>query len=381
MQDKTKILIFIDWFLPGYKAGGPIRSVANITEHLSDEFEFIIVTSDRDFGDPEPYENVKLNIFTDKKFGKIIYLSPEFQNMKKYKEIFAGIKFDVVYFNSLFSFKFTILPLWVIKKINKSVKVITAPRGMLGDGALSLKKRKKQLFLLIVKLFGLFKGVLWHATDAVELKDIKKHFGENVRIVQVSNISGKIKPYIRRDKFFPKFIFLSRISEKKNLLFALRLFQNIKTDAKVLFSIYGTSEDSAYLEKCKSETKNIPDNIKIKFMGDVRHENVHQTLSEHHFYILPTLHENFGHSVFEAFSAGCPVIISDQTPWQNLEAQNTGWDIDLTDTRKFLEVIQKCIEMPQDEYDKMSKNAYDFAVKIANDKSVIEQTRKMFKYE
>jgi len=30
-KDKKKILVFIDWYLPGYKAGGPVRSMANIS--------------------------------------------------------------------------------------------------------------------------------------------------------------------------------------------------------------------------------------------------------------------------------------------------------------------------------------------------------------
>gem|GEM_PF-3604135 len=32
------------------KAGGSIRTIANVLERLRDEFEFHIITSDRDFG-------------------------------------------------------------------------------------------------------------------------------------------------------------------------------------------------------------------------------------------------------------------------------------------------------------------------------------------
>jgi hypothetical protein len=31
---KKKILVFVDWYLPGYKAGGQIRSVASMVGHL-----------------------------------------------------------------------------------------------------------------------------------------------------------------------------------------------------------------------------------------------------------------------------------------------------------------------------------------------------------
>jgi len=37
-----------------FRAGGPMRMTANVLEHLGDEFEFPIVTSDRDVGDYSP---------------------------------------------------------------------------------------------------------------------------------------------------------------------------------------------------------------------------------------------------------------------------------------------------------------------------------------
>ncbi len=381
MNNKKKILIFIDWFLPGYKAGGPIRSVANIVEHLQYDFNFTIITSDRDFGCEQGYKNIKLNKLIKKNNYKIIYLSPENQNKKYLSQIINTLNFDTVYFNSLFSLKFTLLPLRIIKKKKKHAKIILATRGMLGKGALGLKKRKKQIFLIISKIAGLYKNIIWHATDNIEVEDIKKHFGKNSNILLVSNISEKIKPYLKRSKNQTKFIFLSRIAKKKNLLFAIELFQNIKTNKNIIFSIYGTNEEINYLEKCKKASSKIKNNIKIEFNGEVSHEKVYDILSENNFYILPTLHENFGHSIFEAFSAGCPVIISDQTPWQNLEEKNIGWDISLHNKAKFQEVIQKCIDMTDDDYQIMSKKTYKFAENIVNDKSVIEKTRKMFAYE
>lgn len=377
-SNKNNILIFIDWFLPGYKAGGPIRSVANIVENLSNHFDFTIVTSDRDFGSNESYPNIEINAFIQKDNYKIIYLSPDYQNKAKYKEIINKKDFDVVYFNSLFSINFTLLPLRLIKKHKKNIKIILAPRGMLGQGALSLKKKKKKIFLTGAKILGLYNNITWHATDKVEVLDIKKHFGQNSKVLLVSNISEKIKPYIKKEKNITKFIFLSRIAEKKNLLFSIKLFQKIKTDKNIVFSIYGTNEDKEYLKKCMMEAQKVKGNISIRFLGELEHEKVNKILSSHHYYILPTLHENFGHSIFEAMSAGCPVIISDQTPWRNLESKGIGWDISLKDNKKFIDTIQKCVDTDEEEYAKMSEQTYKFSERIANDKQVIEQTKKMF---
>ena len=61
MSEKNRILIFIDWFLPAYKAGGPIRSIANLVDHLSESFKFYIITGDRDLGDENSFNDIKLN--------------------------------------------------------------------------------------------------------------------------------------------------------------------------------------------------------------------------------------------------------------------------------------------------------------------------------
>ena len=44
MKNKLKktILCFVDHYLPGYKAGGPIQSIVNLVENLGDEFEFYL---------------------------------------------------------------------------------------------------------------------------------------------------------------------------------------------------------------------------------------------------------------------------------------------------------------------------------------------------
>ena len=58
-----------------------------------------------------------------------------------------------------------------------------------------------------------------------------------------------------------------------------------------------------------------------------------KNLFEYHFFILPTLGENFGHVFIEALAAGCPLIISNRTPWLELEKKGIGWDIPLENLR------------------------------------------------
>jgi len=381
MNEKKKILIFIDWFLPGYKAGGPIRSVANIVNSLSKYFEFHIITSDRDLGDNKSYKNIELNKTIKHTNFSIIYLTPKNQNYKTYKKFIKEIKPDKIYFNSLFSVKFTLIPIFIAKKTMLAKSIILAPRGMLGKGALGLKSTKKSFFLKISIFFNIFSNITWHATTPDEADDIKSVF-KNANITIAENISAKPKNHFNKEKLSEtRFVFISRISKKKNILFAIELFNKLKTKNKIIFDIFGPIEEIEYFKICQEAITKLPNNISIKFKGKLSHNEVEETLKNYHFFLFPTLHENYGHAIFEALSASCPVILSKNTPWQNLEEKNIGWDISLNDKSKFQKVIQKCIDMKQEEYDVISNNAFNFAKSFSENSQAVKDTKKMFENE
>ena len=52
---KKKILLFTDWYEPGYKAGGPIQACKNVVSVLKEQYDFYIICSDRDLGETSPY--------------------------------------------------------------------------------------------------------------------------------------------------------------------------------------------------------------------------------------------------------------------------------------------------------------------------------------
>ncbi len=377
MSNKKKIAIFIDWFLPGYKAGGPITSVSNIIKHLNDEFEFYIITSDRDLGDKETYKNEKINSWTNKNSYNIIYLSPDKQNKKTYRQILSNNNFDYVYFNSLFSVKFTLLPLLEAKKILKHSKIIISPRGMLGAGALQIKSTKKSIFILISKILKIYSNITWHATNKAEAEEITKNYEKKAIIKIAQNIPNITDYKIKNFNSEIKFVFFSRISQKKNLKYALQILSKISADNNIIFDIIGPIEDEQYWLEC-SKLINKISNIKITYIGHIDNSAALKTLQNYHFLLLPTLHENFGHSIFDAMIAGCPIIISNNTPWQNLEEKKIGWDIDLKNQNKFIEIIEKCSNISEKEYQIMSKNVYEFAQNYFNNSDLINQTKQLF---
>ncbi len=381
MSEKKKILIFIDWFLPGYKAGGPVRSIANITEHLSEDFIFKIITTDTDYSENIPYSSVKSNEWnTLSENVSVYYLSKDKLKIKTIKKLIKDTSFDIAYINGIYSFYFSILPLLILRKSEK--KIIVASRGMLSEQAFSSKNIKKTIFLKFAGIFNLYKNVIFQATEKTEAENIKETINQYKKIITVSNLpqkTGYLKNKRRNKKQGSlKLVSIARISPEKNTLYAIQILRQLKYDGKIEFDLYGSVYNENYWHKCKEIIKTLPENISVNYKNSIENYKVHETFSKYHFSFMPSKGENFGHSILESFSAGCPVITSKNTPWQNLEEKGIGWDINLSNKEEFVKIIEKCADMSEKEYNSMSENTFNFAKKFSEKSQAITDTKKMF---
>ncbi|MBZ5586525.1 MAG: glycosyltransferase, partial [Acidobacteriia bacterium] len=145
------------------------------------------------------------------------------------------------------------------------------------------------------------------------------------------------------------------------------------------FDIYGPIEDGSYWQECQNLIGRLPTNIQVQYKGMIPHRQVYTALSRYDLFLFPTLGENFGHVIAEALLAGCPVLISDQTPWLGLEGMGVGWDRPVSEPARFREVLQRCLSMGPEEHAAMRARAARFGAKRANDPAVIEQNRALFR--
>src|SRR5690606_37969753 len=116
----------------------------------------------------------------------------------------------------------------------------------------------------------------------------------------------------------------------------------------------------------------------VKYIGPVPHQQVQQILTEHDFFLLPTLGENFGHAILEAMTAGCPVIISDQTPWRRLAEKKVGWDLSLNAKSTWVQTLQSCVDMSSIEYQLMAESAQNFALQWIDESGVHDKNAELF---
>lgn len=351
MNQKKKLLIIYEFFTPAYKGGGIIRSLANLAHFMASDMEIYVWTSNHDLdrsileviADQWTFlENTKIKIFYSSKVSR-----------HQVNKIIKDIKPDTIYINGIFTIPFVIYPL-SLKNRHKNTRWIICPRGMLQKGALKVKSLKKQIYLTAFKLFILESNLIWHATDSQEYEDIKRVIGSNTETVLAQDTPELISHSVHvidKKKAELKLCFISLITEKKNLLQLIQILNKGHFDGKIQLDIYGPIKDHDYWDKCLISIKNMSSTINCSYLGALTPDQINSTIQKYHFFVLPSLGENFGHAIYEALNAGRPVIISDKTPWKNLSTSKAGWDISISSNKEWISTINQALNLEQNEFD------------------------------
>jgi len=376
---KKKILLFIDWFDPAFKAGGPIRSCVNFAMNEGDTYDIFIFTSDRDLGDDKPFKGIQSDQWLNyKKEIKVYYASAGSLKLKFIRSVIESIQPDFIYLNSVFSRAFTIYPLLLKRFYGVNGTVVLSPRGMLKPSALNFKPVRKKLFLWLIKKFGVTRSVRFHATDGTEVFDVKKIFADN-EVYQASNFSSDVQPQqeiTNKQKGEIAILFLGRIHPIKNLDYLLNALMPLQ--GAVTLSIVGVLEQKEYWNYCTEIIKRLPPSCKVEYLGEIPHHLLAGVLAKHHIFALPTKGENFGHAIFDALIAGKPVLISDQTPWRGLQQRNAGWDLPLANPELFSEALQQAIDWNFEEYSLSARAAFELSLEEAKQTGLKEKYKQIF---
>ena len=340
MVAKPRILIFTDWFTPAFKAGGPIRSIANLVDRFKNQHEIYIFTSDRDLHDTVPFENILSDEWFEQDGYSICYHSPGKMNFKKVKSVIKEINPDKIYLNSMFSNM-----IYPLMAAGRSGKIILAPRGMLRTSALAIKPIRKFLYLSLLRTMNIDQQVTFHSTGDEETKDIKRIFPNARRIIVAPNLPVTVAETLHESHKQTgelHIIFVGRIHPIKNLLFLLESLDELRGDIRL--DIVATKDDDDYWMFCEKQIARLKENIKTRIHLDIPHHQIKPLLEQSHLFVLPTEGENFGHAIFEALAVGCPIVVSNQTPWRDLKHKKAGVDLSLK-KELFTEAIQVFVDM------------------------------------
>jgi glycosyltransferase involved in cell wall biosynthesis len=268
----------------------------------------------------------------------------------------------------------------------KDTPVLLAPRGEFSSGAISIKSLKKKVFMATARIMKLYDNIVWHASTKVEKQDIVDNYSTfcslsdqpNICVAQNFSFSPKATPKIT-DKQTNELnaVFVSRINTKKNLSFALKVLGQCK--GKITYNIYGPIDPTNEWVDCLKLIESMPDNIKITYHGAVTPEQVPVIFSKSDIFFFPTRGENFGHVIVESLSVGCPVLLSDTTPWLDLDEKAAGWVIPLHEPNLFKEKLESLTRMDSKDFNKFKLGAMEYAKNILNDEATLDDNIQMFK--
>ena len=340
---KPVILVFVRYYLPGYRAGGPVRSLSNLVRALDSKYDFRVVCFNRDHGSAHPYPNVVPGQWQRQGNALIRYAAPRELGFSFCRKMLLDTKPDMIYLNSLFDRAFSMKPHLALGR-GRGIPILLTPRGELSSGALGLKAGRKKVFLSAVRATRLYKNIHWHACSKPEAEQIQRFFSPEKRSVFLaSNLpeagQNSIQRHTTKQPGKLRIVLAARIAPMKNTLAAIRMAS--KLPGVVELDLWGPLEDKDYWQACQQQISLSPPSLNVRYRGEVEHEKLHALLHEYDVMLLPTLGENFGHAIIEALDAGLPVVISDRTPWRNLEQSGVGADLPLEDEAAFLRVLAR----------------------------------------
>ena len=367
----NNILFITPYFKPANNGGGGQISVENLVEALKKKNNISVISYNHDFNSKFELSN---SYYTNTSCIKRYFFSVK--NLFLIIRDLNNIKFDFIYFNSFFS------PICIFFQFyfyfNKTTKILST-KGEFYDGALNEKKIKKRIWIHVFKM--LFSPKLIHITSLHEKFSIKNHF-PFAKIIFARDIPNSIPDLIYNDNldFSNKFkiIFLSRINPKKNLTFIPKILKHTKCN--IVIDIYGDVGDSDYYLDALNKFKNLPNNITWNFKGALGFNHSKIIFHKYDLFMFPTLGENFGYVIYESLSCGCPVLLSkDTTPWNDLINFGVGFNVDLENTKKWIEKIEYYNKLTNSERKETFSKCRSYILSKFDKNIIIKENLELFK--
>ena len=326
-------------FYPSMVYGGPIFATWDLSRSLADKgLDIYVSTTDADgknrLKDVSTKSHLKLadNIFIRYYHEQIInYLSFSF-----IFNLWNDIKeSDVVYIQYIFHYT-SVIALFYSFFLRK--RVVLCARGSLSSWGMSYRKRiiKKIWIFFLIRPF--VKDILWQACSHLESSDIKFYFkdanvevlydGVNVNEFSLTRKISKIdlvRKYTDLDfESISEIIFsmgrLHHIKRFDILIDAFSIYHQKNPDAKLL--IAGPDDGFRGVLMKKIIEYDLLESVFL--IGSVEHEDKCLLLSNSSAFVLPSHFESFGIVVVEALASGLPVIVSNNTPWRDIEKNKFG---------------------------------------------------------
>ena len=384
-----RICLVSSSFYPATFYGGPISATWDLSKKLASKGVEIYVSTTNANGSNKL--DVERNIFLKKQDNIFVkYYNEQIINKLSFTFIF-GIwndikKSDVVYIRYLFHY--TVL-FSLIFGVFQNKKLIICPRGSFSNFTLlnKLSFIKSLWIRLFISPFS--NKIIWQASSYLEEKDIKRNFPEaKIEIINdgVDFNSFQHSVSISKELLLYKFA-KQKFETVSNLFFSMGRLHKIKRfdvlidaflkflkknkDAKLLIA-GGDDGDKEYLEQ---KISNLRIYNSVFLIGEIGFLDKKLLLNNCDYFTLASEFESFGIVVAEALACGKPIVLSNKTPWKDLEINNCGILAD-NDKESFFNAFVKIVH---EKYDSRNiknylKSNYDWEIIVARFIKILKNT-------
>lgn len=333
-----RICLVSSSFYPATFYGGPISATWDLSRKMAEKGIHVYVSTTNANG------KKKLEIETNKYIKKennlfVKYYNEQFIN-KFSLAFFLGIwsdikKSDIVYIQYLFHY--TVL-LSIIYGVLLKKKIVVCPRGSFSNFTLSNKHIFFKSLWLNVFVKPLSNQIIWQASSYLEEEDIKRKIqGANVVIINdgVDFESFQDALVLSKKELLNNYVGVD-FSEVSSLFFSMGRLHKIKGFDVLIdaFSLFLLKDKNAKLiiaggddgveKDLRNKIKELGVEESVFLIGEIGFKDKKILLNNCDYFTLASSFESFGIVVAEALSCGMPIVLSNKTPWKDLEINNCG---------------------------------------------------------
>jgi len=363
-----RICLVSSSFYPATFYGGPISATWDLSKKLTKDGIEVYVSTTNANGLNQL--DLKVNQFIEKQENFLVKYYHE-QIINKFSISFLfGIwsdikKSDLVYIQYLFHY--TVL-FALICSVIQNKKIVICPRGSFSVFTLNNKLVFFKSLWISLFISPILSKINWQASSYLEEYDILRRFPkakvsiindgvdcksfENATESTRENLIQKFanKEFSEVSSLFFSMGRLHKIKRFDVLIDAFKLFVQDNKNAKLLIA----GGDDGVKNQLLTQLEKLDLLDSVFLIGAINFEDKKLILGNCDVFALASEFESFGIVIAEALSCGIPVVVSNKTPWKDIEKNNCGILVD-NEKNSFYQAFIKIINK---KYNKKRIKAY-----------------------
>lgn len=235
-------------------------------------------------------------------------------------------------------------------------KVVLTPHGMLEPWIVKRHywTRKVSALLLYQKAAVRKADCIQSTAESERDNLLKLGYNKNIKVVRLGIDADGIEMKSSWKKT-RQILFLSRVHVKKGINFLIEAAAVLRSELQGYKILVAGEGDADYVVEMK---RMIADNGLqdiVQLVGGVYGDEKWRLFQTSDFFVLPTHSENFGLAIAESLASGTPVITTVGTPWNDLNATDSGAWIEIG-TQPLVETLRKFLALSDEELEAMGRN-------------------------